>query len=55
MNLKEHFAHIIEKLHKQADNVEHPFVSTEFNSNPFKDAFSQTYVWVEVDEENTEG
>lgn len=57
MNIKEQFAKIIEKLNKLDQSAKNPFLNSDFSTNPFKDAFSQTYVWVEHDngdDENAE-
>jgi len=51
MNIKEQFERILEKLNKLESSAQNPFLRTDFSANPFKDAFSQTYVWVEDDRE----
>ena len=42
----------VEKYDKKATN---PFLSNDYEYNPFKSIYEQTYIWVEKTEKNIQG
>jgi len=51
MNIQEYLYNLKEKVKKYDKNAQNPFF--EFGNNPFSESFSQTYVWVENDDDKT--
>lgn len=57
MNIKSYINKIKDKVKHYDKNAQNPFFKSQFEYNPFQDAFCQTYIWIEPDEnsENGEG
>ncbi len=51
MNIREYLYNLNEKVKKYDKNAQNPFF--KLDNNPFGENFSQTYVWVENDDDET--
>lgn len=51
MNLISYIKKINDKIKEFDEMATNPFTNPDFEYNPFKNAFSQTYVW--LDDENS--
>jgi len=51
MSIKEYFFELNKRMKKYDKNAKNPFLEYNYAYNPFKSAISQTYVWVERENE----
>ncbi len=51
MNIQEYLNNLREKVRKYDKDAKNPFLESQSVTNPFRESFSQTYIWVETDEE----
>ena len=52
MNFGEYVKQVKLKMHKLDEFAKNPILDKDFSYNPFQNALSQTYVWIEREAEN---
>ena len=52
MNFYNYFKIILREIVDFDNKAINPFINKNFNYNPFKNAFNQTYVWIEKEKDN---